>query len=245
MIRVDGVHLGFGRKQVLRGIDLHVPRGTLQVVIGPAASGKSVLLKVMAGLLRPASGSVEVAGARLDRMDEDALAEARKSIGMLFQNYALFDFMTVGENIAFPLRRLFAPPEEEVRQRVAERLARMQLPGFEERMPSELSGGQKKRIGIARATITRPPVLLFDDPTAGLDPVTTRKIFDLILEEQRAQGATAVVVSSDVERVLTIADRVLMLHEGRVVFQGSAQQARDTDDPLVRQFVHGLEEGPL
>ncbi len=245
MIEVQQAHIGFGSKQVLRGIDLHVPEGTLHVIVGPAASGKSVLLKVMAGLLRPTHGAVHVAGHPLHRLDEDALAEARKRIGMLFQNYALFDFMTVGENIAFPLRRLFSPPEEEVVQRVAERLARVQLPGFEARMPAQLSGGQKKRVGIARATITRPPVLLFDDPTAGLDPVTTRKIFDLIQEEQRAQGATAVVVSSDVERVLTIADRVTMLHEGRVVFEGTPQQARDTSDPLVRQFVHGLEEGPL
>ncbi len=245
MIEVERIHIGFGTKQVLRGVDLHVPEGTLQVVVGPAASGKSVLLKVIAGLLRPASGTVRVAGQPLHALDEDTLAEARKGIGMLFQNYALFDFMTVGENIAFPLRRLFDPPEEEVRSRVAERLARVQLPGFEARMPAQLSGGQKKRVGIARATITRPPVLLFDDPTAGLDPVTTRKIFDLIREEQQAQRATAIVVSSDVERVLTIADRVLMLHEGRVAFEGTPQEARDTTDPLVRQFVHGLEEGPL
>jgi len=186
-----------------------------------------------------------VDGVSLADKDEPGLAEVRKGIGMLFQNYALFDYLTVGENIAFPLRRLFDLPEEEVQARVSERLARVSLPGFEHRIPRSLSGGQKKRVGIARATVARAPILLYDDPTAGLDPVTSQKIYDLIKGEQREQRGCVMMISSDVAGVLTIADRVAMLHRGKLVFEGSADEAKTSVDPLVRQFIHGLVEGPL
>src|SRR5690606_20365666 len=152
-----------------------------------------------------ARGRIEVLGRELGGLDEAALMDVRRDVGMLFQNYALFDFMTVGENIAFPLRRLFSLSEEEIQARVAERLAKMSLSGFEPRMPGGLSGGQKKRVGVARATVSRPRVLLYDEPTAGLDPVTSQKIYDLIREEQRTHGTTNVVISSDVRGLLTIA----------------------------------------
>lgn len=244
MIRIEGVQKSF-KAPVLRGVHLEVPEGCMYALIGPGASGKSVLLKIIAGLVAPDGGRVGVDGEDVTGMNELALAELRKRIGMLFQNYALFDFMTVGENIAFPLRRLFDLSESEVAMRVAERLERVALAGFEPRPVRGLSGGQKKRVGVARATVARPKILLYDEPTAGLDPVTSQKIYNLIREEQQAQGTTAVVISSDVQGVLTIADRVGMLHAGDLVFDGTVEEARSSQHPAVRQFVHGLTEGPL
>jgi len=244
MIRVQDLSVSF-RSPVLDGVNLHAPPASILALVGPGASGKSVLLKSVAGLLRPDRGDVFVDGVSLADKDEPGLAEVRKGIGMLFQNYALFDYLTVGENVAFPLRRLFDLPEEEIQARVSERLERVSLPGFEDRIPRSLSGGQKKRVGIARATVARAPILLYDDPTAGLDPVTSQKIYDLIKGEQREQRGCVVMISSDVAGVLTIADRVAMLHQGKLVFEGSADEAKTSVDPVVRQFIHGLVEGPL
>ncbi|NOY91047.1 MAG: ATP-binding cassette domain-containing protein [Deltaproteobacteria bacterium] len=244
MIRIQDLSVAF-RSPVLDGVSLHAPAASILALVGPGASGKSVLLKSVAGLLRPDRGEVFVNDVALGDRDEAGLAEVRKGIGMLFQNYALFDYLTVGENIAFPLRRLFDLPEEEIQERVTERLVRVSLPGFEERIPRSLSGGQKKRVGIARATVARAPILLYDDPTAGLDPVTSQKIYDLIKGEQREQQSCVMVISSDVAGILSIADRVAMLHQGRIAFDGTAEEARTSQDPLVRQFIHGLLEGPL
>lgn len=244
MIRVQDLSVSF-RSPVLDGVNLHAPPASILALVGPGASGKSVLLKSVAGLLRPDRGDVFVDGVSLADKDEPGLAEVRKGIGMLFQNYALFDYLTVGENVAFPLRRLFDLPEEEIQARVSERLERVSLPGFEDRIPRSLSGGQKKRVGIARATVARAPILLYDDPTAGLDPVTSQKIYDLIKGEQREQRGCVMMISSDVAGVLTIADRVAMLHQGKLVFEGSADEAKTSVDPVVRQFIHGLVEGPL
>jgi phospholipid/cholesterol/gamma-HCH transport system ATP-binding protein len=230
---------------VLRSVALDVPEGCLYGLIGPGASGKSVLLKMITGLLRPDTGRVVVAGEDVTAMPELSLQEFRKRIGMLFQNNALFDHMTVGENVAFPLRRLYALPDDEVRDRVAERLARVDLPGFEDRMPSGLSGGQKKRVGVARATVTRAPIVLYDEPAAGLDPVTSQKIFELLRAEQRESGATVLMVSSDLDRLLTVTDRVGMMYRGSLVFDGTTDGARTSEVPVVKQFVHGLTEGPL
>ena len=233
------------KTEVLRGVSLRVPTGSIYALIGPGASGKSVLLKAMAGLVPLDAGHVRIDGEAFTDLDEVALAERRKLIGMQFQNYALFDFLSVGENIAFPLRRLFNLGDDEIRQRVAERLERVALGGFEPRNPSSLSGGQKKRVGIARATVARPGIVLYDEPTAGLDPVTSRKIYDLIRDEQNAAGTTCVIISSDVQGVLGIADRVAMMLQGEIIFDGTVSEARETRLPAVRQFVHGLTEGPL
>ena len=175
MIRLAGldksVHQSGGPpRPILRDVNLTVPEGCLYGLIGPGASGKSVLLKMIAGLMKPDRGSVRIGDDAVTDASELALQEIRKRIGMLFQNNALFDHLTVFDNVAFPLRRLYAPPEDEVRARVAERLACVSLPGFEERMPANLSGGQKKRVGVARATATRAPIVLYDEPAAGLDP---------------------------------------------------------------------------
>jgi phospholipid/cholesterol/gamma-HCH transport system ATP-binding protein len=200
---------------------------------------------MLTGLMRPDRGSVEVDGDDITTLSELKLQEVRRKIGMLFQNNALFEHLTVADNIAFPLRRLFSLPDEEVARRVSERLACVALPGFESRMPSGLSGGQKKRVGVARATITQAPFVFYDEPAAGLDPVTSQKIFDLLRAEQQSAGATVVMVSSDLDRLLTVTDRVGMMFRGKLVFEGTTAEAKNTTDPLVRQFIHGLLEGPL
>ena len=244
MIRLSGITKSFDRP-VLRGIDLAVPEGCLYGLIGPGASGKSVLLKIITGLLKPDNGSVEVDGRDVLGMNDLDLQEFRKRIGMLFQNNALFDFMTVADNIAFPLRRLFDLPEDEIQRRIEERLTVVSLPGFGHRLPAGLSGGQKKRVGVARATVMGAPIVLYDEPAAGLDPVTSQKIFDLLREEQRSSGATVVMVSSDLDRLLTVTDRVGMMYRGRLIFDGTTREAQESDDPYVHQFVHGKPEGPL
>ncbi|WP_437729018.1 ABC transporter ATP-binding protein [Sorangium sp. So ce861] len=245
MIQIEQLTKSFGGMPVLRGVDLDVPAGCLYGLIGPGASGKSVLLKMITGLLRPDRGRVIVDGKDVHALSELELQTFRLKFGMLFQNNALFDYMTVGENIAFPLRRLYDLSEEEIEERVAERLRVVSLAGFEDRTPAGLSGGQKKRVGVARATIARGEIVLYDEPAAGLDPVTSQRIFDLLRAEQRAMNATVVMVSSDLDRLLTVTDRVGMLYRGRLIFDGTTEEAKASDDPRVRQFVHGLTEGPL
>lgn len=231
--------------QVLEDVSLEVPASCLYGLIGPGASGKSVLLKMIVGLLKPDAGAILVDGADVTQASELDLQKMRLKFGMLFQNNALFDHMTVGDNIAFPLRRLTDLPEDQIKSRVMERLAHVALTGFEGRLPAGLSGGQKKRVGVARATITKAPIVLYDEPAAGLDPVTSQKIFELLREEQRASGATVIMVSSDLDRLLTVTDRVGMMYRGRLIFDGTTHEAKTSTEPRVRQFVHGLTEGPL
>lgn len=244
MIELASVSKAFDRP-VLRDITLRVPDGCLYGLIGPGASGKSLLLKILTGLVRPDRGRVLVDGRDVVAMSDLELYEFRKRVGMLFQNNALFDFMNVAENVAFPLRRLLSLPADEVERRVSQRLAEVRLPGFEARMPNGLSGGQKKRVGVARATITGAPLVLYDEPAAGLDPVTSQKIFELLRAEQRASGATVVMVSSDLDRMLSVTDRVGMLYRGRLIFDGTTREAQECKNPYVYQFVHGLPEGPI
>lgn len=245
LIHVEALTKSFGGMPVLQGVNLDVPAGCLYGLIGPGAAGKSVLLKMLTGLMRPDSGRVVVDRRDVHGMNEIELAAFRLRFGMLFQNNALFDYMTVGENIAFPLRRLFDLSEEEIEARIAERLRVVSLPGFEDRMPSGLSGGQKKRVGVARATVSRAEIVLYDEPAAGLDPVTSQRIFELLRAEQRAAKATVVMVSSDLDRLLTVTDRVGMLYRGRLIFDGTTEEAKASSDAHVRQFIHGLTEGPL
>jgi phospholipid/cholesterol/gamma-HCH transport system ATP-binding protein len=244
MIEIRNVSKSFAQP-VLRDVSFTVPKGCLYGLVGPGASGKSVLLKSIVGLMKPDSGSITVEGEEVTTMDEMQLRKLRLKFGMLFQNNALFDYMPVGDNIAFPLRRLYDLPEEQIQERVAERLQRMALPGFEPRAVGGLSGGQKKRIGVARATITKAPIVLYDEPAAGLDPVTSQKIFNLLREEQRANEATVVMVSSDIDRLLTVTDRVGMLLRGRLIFDGTTEEAKSSTIPAVKQFIYGLDEGPL
>lgn len=242
-ITLRNLSVAFARP-VLRHVDLTIPRGCLYGLVGPGASGKSVLLKCLAGLVRPASGDVEVLGEDLMRLDQAGLSALRQRMGMLFQNNALFDFMTVAENIGFPLRQRGAP-DPEIAARVQERLARVGLTGFEERLPARLSGGQKKRVGVARATVAAAELVLYDEPAAGLDPVTSQRIFDLLRAEQRAAGATVVMVSSDLDRLLPVTDRIGVLLDGKLAFDGSVAAAKSSDNAAVRQFVTGSPDGPL
>jgi phospholipid/cholesterol/gamma-HCH transport system ATP-binding protein len=234
-----------GRRSIVENVQLTVPTGCLYGLIGPGAAGKSVILKMIAGLLKTSEGTIRVDGDDVTQATELELQKIRLKIGMLFQNNALFDHMTVAENIAFPLRRLYDLPEDEIKGRIEERLGCVSMKGFGERLPAGLSGGQKKRIGVARATVTRAPIVLYDEPAAGLDPVTSQKIFELLREEQRAANATVIMVSSDLDRLLTVTDRVGMMYRGRLIFDGTTEEAKSTDEPRVRQFVHGLTEGPL
>lgn len=242
-IALRDLSVAFARP-VLRGIDLTIPRGCLYGLIGPGASGKSVLLKTLAGLLRASAGEVRVLGEDVMKLDEHGLSALRRRMGMLFQNNALFDFMTVAENIGFPLRQR-GVPEPEILARVRERLSRVGLGGFEERLPARLSGGQKKRVGVARATALSAELLLYDEPAAGLDPVTSQRIFDLLRAEQRQSGATVVMVSSDLDRLLPVTDRIGVLLDGKLAFDGSVEEAKACDNAAVRQFVTGSPDGPL
>jgi phospholipid/cholesterol/gamma-HCH transport system ATP-binding protein len=245
VIALERVSKSFGGRPALTEVDLKIPRGCLYGLIGPGAAGKTLVLKAICGLLLPDEGRVLCDGQDVGSLSSTELELYRRGIGMQFQNNALFDFMTVAENIAFPLRRLFQLSEEQVQSRVSERLERVQLAGFEQRTPSGLSGGQKRRIGIARATVTTPPIVLYDEPAAGLDPVTSLRIFELLRSEQRAAASTVVMVSSDIDRLLTVTDRVGMMHEGRMVFDGTTDEARQSTNPMIRQFLRGSLNGPL
>ncbi len=245
MLEVSGVHKQFGRLPLLQGIDVQVPKGGRLGIIGPAACGKSVLLKLICGLSTATSGEIVVDGRELSKLKERELMELRMRIGFLFQNYALFDFLNVGDNVAFPLRRLGVTDEDEIAERVAERLGLVGLLGSESKMPDEISGGMKKRVGIARATVARPDLVIYDEPTAGLDPVTTRKVYDLIEGDQEATGCTVVAVSSDIDALLGFASEIAMLFEGKLLYVGPASEIREADSEVVRQFVSGNLEGPL
>lgn len=250
MITLQNVGISFraagaGTKEVVRDVSLHVPKGSLYALIGPGAAGKSVLLKAMGGLVPISRGSIRVGERDLSTLSDMALQAYRSELGFLFQNYALFDTISVLDNVAFPLRREGRMAEPAIIERAKERLAAVSLAGFEDRLPGGLSGGQKKRVGVARATVKGADVLLYDEPAAGLDPVTSQKIFDMLRREQQASGATVVMVSSDLDRMLPTADYVGMLYRGELLFNGTREEAMRSQDPYVKQFVHGQAEGPL
>jgi phospholipid/cholesterol/gamma-HCH transport system ATP-binding protein len=246
MIHLSGVEKRFaGRAPLLRGVDLTVEKGERWGLIGPGASGKSVLLKLMCRLLAPDAGRIVVDEQDVTNASEARLGPLRARVGMLFQNYALFDFLSVAENVAFPLVRRGGVAKSEIDARVSDRLRAVGLAGSEHKRPSELSGGMKKRVGIARATIARPDYLFYDEPTAGLDPVTTSKIYDLLRADHAATGATVIAVSSDVAALRAFAPRVGMLYQGQLCYDGPSAGMEDAADPVVRQFVRGDLEGPL
>ncbi len=244
-IEAKDIYKAFGQASVLEGVDLSVDAGQRLGLIGPAAAGKTVLLKLLAGLDRPDRGSVAVGDKDLASLSEAEIMPIRRRIGMAFQSYALFDFMTVGENVAFPLARAGELDDDTIRARASERLRQVGLAGSEDKMPSELSGGMKKRVGIARATVTEPEILIYDEPTAGLDPVTSAKIYELLAGIQAETGGAVIAVSSDVEPLIEFSDTVAMLYDGRVAYHGAADEIYDAEQALVRQFVRGDLEGPL
>jgi phospholipid/cholesterol/gamma-HCH transport system ATP-binding protein len=241
-IELRDVTKAFGPKQVLRGLTLSVQDGETMVVIGASGSGKSVLLKTIVGLLRPDGGSVVIDGREVPRLSRDELNELRRGAGYVFQFAALFDSMTVADNVAMGLRRIPGMTEAAIRERVEEALRLVELDGFQARLPAELSGGQRKRVGLARAIATRPKYLLYDEPTTGLDPVTTAVIDRLILKMDRELGVTSVVITHDITSAYRVADRIAMLHEGRIRQVGTPDQIRSTTDRVVRGFVEGRPE---
>ncbi len=245
VIECRNVRKAFGRHQVLDGVNCHVSRARITVIMGPSGTGKSVLLRHFVGLLRPDAGSVMVEGRSVADLEEGELLALRQRMGMLFQDGALFSSMNLFDNVAFPLRWHTRLPEREVRQVVMARLEEVGLAGAEKKMPNELSGGMRKRAGLARAVVLEPHILLFDEPDSGLDPVRTALLCELIRDIQRRSGATAVVISHDIRAVFEIADHIILLHGGRVVEQGPKDVVRQSSHPFTRQFLRGAVDGPL
>lgn len=235
----------FGPKVVLDGVDLDIAPGESLVVIGGSGTGKSVLLKHVIGLLRPDSGSVEVDGTAVERLGNREITEFRRKFGMSFQEGALFDSMTVWQNVAFPLQRLKKMNRREIDERVKECLAMVRLEGVEEKLPSQLSGGMRRRVGFARAVSHSPEILLFDEPTTGLDPVTTALIGEVIVDLNDRLKTTTVTITHDMESAFRIGDRIAMIHKGKIVAEAPPAEFRKLEDPRVQQFIHGRADGPL
>jgi phospholipid/cholesterol/gamma-HCH transport system ATP-binding protein len=245
MIQIVDIYRSFGRQQVLQGINLRVPEGAIMAVIGRSGSGKTVLLKILIGLLRPDRGQVMIEGTDITQLSGRRLDEIRERVGMLFQGGALFDSMTVVENIAFPLREKTKLAQKEIIDKVEQMLASVGLADMGYKYPAELSGGMKKRAALARALITGPSIVLFDEPTTGLDPILVRATHQLILDTHREFGYTAVLVSHEIPEVFDIATRVAMIHEGRIIEEGTPEEILKSSDPLIRQFIEGSLEGPI
>jgi phospholipid/cholesterol/gamma-HCH transport system ATP-binding protein len=241
VIRFENLHKRFGEREVLRGVTLTVPEGDTTVILGRSGSGKSVLLKHVVGLLRPDAGTITVGGSDVGALDDDGLNTLRQGIGYVFQFAALFDSLTCRGNLELALRRRVADPDE-MATRIADAFAMVRLTDVADRYPSELSGGMRKRVGIARAVVLRPRYILWDEPTTGLDPVTTATMDQLMLQVQRELGVTSVVVTHDLASAFKVADRVALLHEGTVRTEGTPDDIRASTDPVVRQFVEGRPE---
>ena len=244
-IRVRGLTKRYGSQVVLDGLNFDVPRGEITVFIGPSGTGKSVLMKSLVGLVRPDQGTILYGDQELGKLRGGSLYDLRARWGMLFQDGALFDSLTVYENIAFPMRRHTRWPEEQIRAVVADKLAAVGLPGIEAKMPAALSGGMRKRVGLARAIALDPDIVFFDEPQSGLDPVMSAAIDELILDIKARLGSTFVVISHDIEGTLRMADRIGMLWRGRLVRYDVAAVVREDDDPVLRQFFGRRTEGPI
>jgi phospholipid/cholesterol/gamma-HCH transport system ATP-binding protein len=238
-IRFANVEKSFGPKKVLRGVNLEVTRGETLVVLGGSGSGKSVLLRHAVGLVRPDAGQVFVEEREISRLDEEELQETRKKVGMLFQSGALFDSMTVQENVSFALIEHTDWDEAKVLARVEEVLRLVELEGALDLMPSDLSGGMRKRVALARAIALAPAAILYDEPTTGLDPITANTINHLIRSLQKRLGVTSVVVTHDIQSAFTVGDRIAFLHEGRILYHGTTADARTAGEPLLRNFLQG------
>lgn len=245
MIRLHNVHKSFGSQKVLDDLNLDIPEGRITAIIGPSGEGKSVLLKHLIGLLQPDSGRVEVDGESMIGLRRSQLNRIREKFGMLFQNVALFDSMTCFENVAFPLQEKTDLPKDEIRRRVLAALEDVGLKNIEDKYPDELSGGMKKRVGLARAVVLKPKIILFDEPTTGLDPIIKRAIHQLIKDTHAKFGFTAVIVSHEIPEIFDVAQNVAMLYKGKILQHGSPDEIRNSDHPAVRQFISGSLDGPI
>jgi len=245
MIKLRNVHKSFGAQKVLDGLDLDIPDGKITAIIGPSGEGKSVLLKHLIGLLQPDSGAVEVDGESIVNLRRSELNRIREKFGMLFQNVALFDSMTVFENVAFPLEEKTPLSKEEIRGRVLSALEDVGLKNIEHKFPDELSGGMKKRVGLARAVVLNPKIILFDEPTTGLDPIIKRAIHQLIKDTHAKFGFTAVIVTHEIPDIFDVAQNVAMLFRGKILQHGTPDDIINSTNPAIRQFISGSLDGPI
>lgn len=238
MIDIADLHKSFNGQQILRGVDLTIPKGKITVIIGPSGCGKTVLLRHIIGLLSPDRGRIAVDGVELSRLHGKELNDFRRRFGMLFQSAALFDSLTVAENVAFPLvEQARRGKPVDVARIAEEKLALVGLPGIGHKMPSELSGGMRKRVGLARAIVLEPSIILYDEPTTGLDPIMAAAIDNLILSMQQRLGVTSVVISHDIESAFRVADQISMVHEGRIVESAAPAAFGRSGNPVVREFL--------
>jgi phospholipid/cholesterol/gamma-HCH transport system ATP-binding protein len=240
MITLTNINMKFRGKQILYDINLQVEQGETMVIIGPSGSGKSTILRLIIGLLKPTDGQILVKGQEITCLSEDNLNKVRMGMGMVFQYSALFDSMTVGENVAFGLREHTDMSEKEISKIVARNLRMVGLSEREHVMPNELSGGMKKRVSLARAIAMKPEIMLYDEPTAGLDPIMSGTIDRLTMNTKRMLGVTSVVVTHQMSSAFAIADRIAMIHGGRIIEIGSVMEIKQSKNPLVQQFIHGL-----
>ncbi len=244
-IKIRDLYKAFGTNKVLQGVNLDVFKGENMVVIGGSGTGKSVLIKCVIGLLKPDSGSISIDGADISRLSEDEMVEVRKKFGMLFQGSALFDSMNVGGNVSFELRRLKLVPEGRIYDVVEEKLSLVGLRNIQHLMPSELSGGMKKRVGLARAIASEPEILLYDEPTTGLDPIMADVINDLLISMKETLDVTSISITHDMTSAYKIGDKIAMLYRGKIIEVGTPDEIKHSDNPVVRQFVEGRAEGPI
>lgn len=244
-IRVVNLHKSFSDNHVLRGVNLEVREGESMVVIGGSGSGKTVLIKCIIGLMEPDEGKIYVDGLEITSLSEKRMNEVRKKFGMLFQWGALFDSMTVWENVGFGLRHQTHLSDEEIKRIAIEKLALVGLKNVEDLMPSELSGGMKKRVSLARAIATEPEILLYDEPTTGIDPIMADAINDLIIQMREKLNVTSIAITHDMKSAYKIGDRIAMLFQGRIIEVGTPEEIRNSSNPIVQQFIEGRSEGPI
>lgn len=245
MIKIIDVWKRFDDLEVLKGIDVDIQEGETFVIIGQSGTGKSVFLKLLIGLLKPDKGKIFIQGRDITEMNDCQLNKLRTEFGMVFQYAALFDSLNVYENVAFSLMEHTDLDDEHIKQRVQECLKLVGLEGIEEKMPAELSGGMKKRVAIARAIVLNPKIILYDEPTAGLDPVVASSINKLIKELKQKTQTTSVVVTHDMKSAYEVGDRIAMLYQGKLIEIGTPQEIQNTSNPIVRQFINGDSEGPI
>ncbi|MFC2158248.1 ABC transporter ATP-binding protein [Acidobacteriota bacterium] len=245
MIRIADLHKTFGGKAVLQGIDLSVSRGEIAVIIGQSGSGKSVLIKHLVGLIKPDKGKIYIDGEEITSMSEAQLPRIRKRFGMLFQAGALFDSMTVEQNVRFGLERYTDLTEEQIHEKVVSCLDRVGLRGVENLMPHELSGGMKKRVALARAIAYDPEIMLYDEPSTGIDPIRADAINDLIILMKKELNVTSIVITHDMVSSYKVADKIAMLYRGKIIEVGTPDEIRRSENPIVRQFISGSAEGPI
>jgi phospholipid/cholesterol/gamma-HCH transport system ATP-binding protein len=245
VIRIENLNKTFDDTLVLDGVNLHVPQGKTVVIIGRSGCGKSVLLKHIVALLRPDSGKVIIQGRDISQLAERHLDSVRRLFGVVFQGAALFDSLTVAENVAFGLTEHARAKNKEVDAKVAECLEMVGMEGVQDKMPAELSGGMKKRVALARAIAFGPSVILYDEPTTGLDPIMADAINELILSMAKKLAVTSVAVTHDMSSAYKIADKIAMLHDGKIIEEGTPEQIKNSTNPIVRQFIEGKAEGPI